>query len=41
MNNQDTENYKQWNIDGIHKELKCYRFDEDLEEYKKIIELTR
>lgn len=31
-----TENYKQWNIDGIHKELKCYRFDEDLEEYKKI-----
>ena len=36
-----TENYKQWNIDGIHKELKCYSFDEDLEEYKKIIELTR
>ncbi len=31
-----TENYKQWNIDGIHKVLKCHRFDEDLEEYKKI-----
>lgn len=30
-----TENYKQWNIDEIHKELKCYTFDEDLEEYKK------
>lgn len=32
-----TENYKQWNIDGIHKELGCYRFDKDLEEYKEII----
>ena len=31
-----TENYKQWNIDEIHKELKCYTFDEDLEEYKKL-----
>ena len=31
-----TENYKQWNIDGIHKELKCYKFDDDLEEYIKL-----
>ena len=31
-----TENYKQWNIDEIHKELKCFTFDEDLEEYKKV-----
>lgn len=30
-----TENFKQWNIDEIHKELKCFAFDEDLEEYKK------
>lgn len=30
-----TENYKQWNIDEIHKELKCFTFEEDLEEYKK------
>ncbi len=28
-----TENYKQWQIDGIHKELKCYAFEEDLKEY--------
>lgn len=28
-----TENYKQWQIDEIHKYLKCYYFDEDLEEY--------
>lgn len=28
-----TENYKQWQIDEIHKELKCYTFDEDLAEY--------
>ena len=30
-----TENFKQWNIDEIHKELKCFAFDGDLEEYKK------
>lgn len=30
-----TENYKQWQIEEIHKYLKCYTFDEDLEEYKK------
>ena len=33
-----TENYKQWNIDEIHRELKCYTFDKDLEEYIKLKE---
>ena len=33
-----TENYKQWNIDEIHKELKCYTFDKDLEEYVELKE---
>lgn len=28
-----TENYKQWQIEEIHRELKCHTFDEDLEEY--------
>ena len=28
-----TENYKQWNVDEIHKYLKCFYFDSDLEEY--------
>ena len=27
-------NCKQWHIDEIHKEYKCFRFDNDLEEYK-------
>lgn len=31
-----TENFKQWNIKEIHKELKCYEFDKDLEEYVKL-----
>lgn len=31
-----TENYKQWNVNEIHKELKCYYFDKDLEEYLKL-----
>lgn len=31
-----TENYKQWNVDEVHKVLKCYTFDEDLEEYIKL-----
>ena len=31
-----TENYKQWNVDEIHKELKCYSFDQDLKEYLKL-----
>ena len=33
-----TENYKQWHIDEMHKELKCHRFDEDLNEYKVLKE---
>ena len=33
-----TENYKQWQVDEIHKELKCYTFDKDLEEYLKLKE---
>lgn len=28
-----TENYKQWQIDEIHKYLHCHTFDGDLEEY--------
>ena len=28
-----TENYKQWNVDEIHRELKCFYFDRDLDEY--------
>ena len=28
-----TENFKQWQIDDIHRELKCYAFDKDLNEY--------
>ena len=28
-------NYKQWHIDGVHKELKCHAFDNDLNEYIK------
>lgn len=31
-----TENYKQWQIDDIHRELKCYYFDNDLSEYVKL-----
>lgn len=31
-----TENYKQWNIEEVHKVLKCYAFDKDLEEYVKL-----
>lgn len=33
-----TENYKQWHINEIHKVLKCYTFDKDLEEYVKLKE---
>ena len=33
-----TENYKQWQVDEIHKYLKCYYFDKDLEEYLKLKE---
>jgi len=28
-----TENYKQWQVEEIHKYLKCYSFDSDLKEY--------
>lgn len=31
-----TENYKQWQVEEVHKVLKCYAFDEDLEEYIKL-----
>lgn len=31
-----TENFKQWNIEEVHKVLKCYAFDKDLEEYIKL-----
>ena len=30
-----TENYKQWQVEEIHKYLKCHAFDADLEEYLK------
>lgn len=28
-----TENFKQWNVKEVHSVLKCYRFDDDLNEY--------
>ena len=31
-----TENFKQWNVEQVHKILKCHAFDEDLEEYLKL-----
>lgn len=31
-----TENYKQWNVKEVHKVLKCYSFDKDLEEYIRL-----
>ncbi len=30
------ENYKQWNVEEVHKVLKCHAFDSDLEEYVKL-----
>lgn len=30
-----TENIKQWQVESVHKILKCHAFDNDLEEYKK------
>ena len=39
-----TENYKQWQIEQVHKVLKCYAFDNDLNEYielKKQYELEK
>ena len=31
-----TENYKQWQVEKIHKHLKCHAFDKDLEEYMNL-----
>lgn len=31
-----TENYKQWQVEEIHKYLRCHAFDADLEEYRKL-----
>ena len=31
-----TENYKQWQVEEIHKYLRCHAFDRDLEEYQKL-----
>ena len=31
-----TENYKQWQVEEIHKHLKCHAFDKDLEEYMNL-----
>ncbi len=33
-----TQNFKQWNIKEVHEVLKCYAFDDDLEEYLKFKE---
>lgn len=33
-----TENFKQWNVEEVHKVLKCHSFDSDLEEYLKLKE---
>lgn len=31
-----TENYKQWQVEEVHKYLKCHAFDKDLDEYQKL-----
>ena len=31
-----TENYKQWNVEEVHKVLRCHAFDKDLEEYTQL-----
>ena len=33
-----TTNFKQWHIEQVHKILRCFRFDSDLEEYTKLKE---
>lgn len=33
-----TENYKQWQVEEVHKVLKCHAFDDDLNEYLKLKE---
>ncbi len=30
------ENYKQWNVEEVHKILRCHAFDDDLEEYLEL-----
>lgn len=35
-----TENYKQWQVEEIHKYLNCHTFDADLEEYQGLIRKT-
>ena len=32
-----TTNFKQWNIEKVHSELKCFTFDDDLKEYSERI----
>ena len=32
------ENFKQWNIEEVHKILKCHYYDSDLDEYLKLKE---
>lgn len=34
-----TENYKQWNVEEVHKVLKCFAFEDDLNEYLKLKEI--
>ena len=34
-----TENYKQWQVEEIHKYLNCHTFDADLEEYLRLKEV--
>ena len=29
-------NFKQWDIEKVHKEFKCHRFDEDLNQYLEL-----
>ena len=31
-----TENFKQWQIEEVHKVLKCHAFDQDLNEYLEL-----
>ena len=33
------ENFKQWNVEEVHKVLKCHVFDDDLNEYLKLKEI--
>lgn len=33
-----TTNFKQWHIEEVHKYLRCFRFDDDLDEYVRLKE---